>query len=701
MGAIPVSSSHWRGRSRFSVIAVCVVAAANVAAGQEEEPRREIRLEPVVVTATRTGLTTEESPASATVLDREDVQTSANIAVDDILRTIPGFSLYRRSSSLITPPDRDTEAQGVTLRNIGPAGASRALVMVDGVPIIGAYDGQVFWGKISKENIDRIEVVRGGGASLWGNYAMAGVINILTPKPTDKGATINATYGSDGLTDDDFSVSARRDKLMVGLEGNFFNLDGFPIVSSDQPRGPIDIDATSHHSLFNGRVGYQISDAAEVWLHGQYFDETLDYGTALSTSDTKAGLEDLTATLRTDDGSQWQAVLFSNQQSFHIRFAQADDDTRTKEHVTRQQSVPYTDVGSSLVWSRRMLDPLVLSSGLDLHWIDGQSRDQVFDSTGTQTDRLRSDGKQFFAGIFLEGIYTPTPQWEFALSGREDLWTNYDGTVTDSAGTSSASFPGRSRGTFNPRLGVLYRTTEWLHLRAAAYRAFRAPTLAELYRHSAVEDQQFVPNPNLSPERLNGAEAGIDLPLLDNFDLRTTGFWAEIQDPILNVDIENDAQGNPQRQRVNERVARTFGAEVEALYEIIPELELSGSYLFNDSTLVSTRPQEGDLAGFQLAQIPPHTATMRAEYRNPRLVTVRLEGRFTDESFEDQEHGDHLPSVFLLNLTVARSVQPLWNAEVFFAGENLTDREYIVDHGGGVKQIGSPLLVHGGVRFRL
>ena len=254
-----ISNARWGEQLfSFSVVAVCVLTT--IAAGalaQEETPKRETRLETVVVTATRTGLSEGEPAASATVLDQQDVQVSADITVDDILRTIPGFSLYRRSSSLVTPPDLDTEAQGVTLRNIGPAGASRALVMVDGVPIIGAFDGQVFWGKVPKESIDHIEVVRGSGASLWGNYAMAGVINIITRKPTETGAALKATYGTDGLTDDYLSVSGRQGKLMVGLEGDFFNLDGFPVVASDQ-RGPIDGNGSSRHEVFNGRVGYAL-----------------------------------------------------------------------------------------------------------------------------------------------------------------------------------------------------------------------------------------------------------------------------------------------------------------------------------------------------------------------------------------------------------------------------------------------------------
>ena len=713
---------RWRELSGPYVVAICVLATIDaVAVAQEEAAKHALRLEPVVVTATRTALSPEEPPASATVLDQEAVRTSADIAVDDILRTIPGFSLYRRSSSIVTPPDLDTEAQGVTLRNIGPAGASRALVMVDGVPIIGAFDGQVFWGKVPKESIDHIEVVRGSGASLWGNYAMAGVINIKTRKPTDNGAALKASYGTDGLTDDYLAVSGRRDKLTIGLAGNFFNLDGFPVVASDQ-RGPIDGKASSRDEVFNGTVGYQISDAASVSLHGQYFDQAYNYGTQLRTAGTSAGLIDLSSTLHTADGSEWQAMLFSNMQSFNIQFSQAND-TRTSEHLSLKQTIPFTDIGASLTWSRRMLEPLVTSVGTDLHWIDGQSRDHIFDpDTGDPTGQLRSDGKQFFWGLFLQGIYTPTPQVEIALGGRVDLWTNYDGTQngvqtdpdTSLTTTTNNSFASQTRAAFNPRLSLLYRATDWLHLRAAAYRAFRAPTLAELYRQSAVEGLTLLPNPDLSPERLNGAEVGVDLPVLDNVDVRATGFWNEVDDPIENVDVDPSLCGGSAamtggaaqegeatcRKRFNEGLARTFGAEAEALYEVVPGLTFSGSYLFSDATLVHAAPQDKDLEGFQLAQIPPHTATVAGEYRNLRLFTFRLEGRFVDEQFEDQEHMDKQGSYFILNATLARQL-PLWNGEIFLAGENLTDREYTVDHGGGIRQIGSPLLVHGGVRFRL
>jgi len=707
-----VQNRHCNARQwsqpRAALIAVCVAIGCGVAVAQQDAPKGTVRLEPVIVTATRTGLSQGEPAASTTVLDREAIDTSANIAVDDVLRAIPGFSLYRRSSSMVTSPDLDPEAQGVTLRGIGPSGTSRALVMVDGIPIINPFDGQVFFGKISKEQIDHIEVVRGSGASLWGNYAMAGVINIITRKPTETGAALKASYGTNGLTDDNLFVSGRKDRFAIGLEGNFFNTDGFPTVAPEQ-RGPIDGNASSRHEIFTGRVGYWLNDTDSIFLHGQFFDEDRNDGTRLRTSDTTSGLIDLSGTVHTADGSEWQATVFSNQQRFHINFISAQMN-RTIERVSQRQTIPFTDVGGSLVWSRRLFDPLLTTAGFDAHWIDGQSRDVFFDTTTTPPTvdaRQRSDGKQFLSGFFLQEIYTPTPQWEFALAGRVDLWTNYDGTLTDAPAGGAATttrFSSRTEARFNPRLSILYRAADWLNLRGAAYRGFRAPNLAELYRQSEVEDLVLRPNPRLGPERLNGAEAGVDLPVFSNVDLRATGFWNEVEDPVTNVDVENGPRDPVtgaalERRRVNLGLARTIGAEVEALYEFLPGAQIYGSYLFADATLVDAPAQDMDLEGHALAQIPAHTFTVGGRYSDPQLFTFMLEGRFVDEQFEDAENEQKFGSYFVLNGSVSRRL-PFWNGEVFLAAENLMDREYTVDLGGGIRKIGSPLLGHGGVRFR-
>ena len=119
-------------------------------------------------------------PASVNVLGREDIKQSPALVADDVLRQIPTFSLFRRTSSLASHPT----AQGVSLRGIGPSGVSRTLVLLDGVPFNDPFGGWVYWSRVPLESADRIEVVDGSSSSLYGNYAMGGVINFVTSPPT-------------------------------------------------------------------------------------------------------------------------------------------------------------------------------------------------------------------------------------------------------------------------------------------------------------------------------------------------------------------------------------------------------------------------------------------------------------------------------------------------------------------------------------
>ena len=146
------------------------------------------KLPPVIVTSTRTGIAPEDATTYVTVLTNQDIKQSPQLVLDDLLRQVTGFNTFRRSSSMVTAPADDPEAEGVTLRGVGPGGASRALVMLDGIPVNDAFGGWIYWDEIPLNSIDRIEVVEGGGSNLWGNEAEGGVINIISkPIPDNSG----------------------------------------------------------------------------------------------------------------------------------------------------------------------------------------------------------------------------------------------------------------------------------------------------------------------------------------------------------------------------------------------------------------------------------------------------------------------------------------------------------------------------------
>src|SRR5262250_1188640 len=167
-GTLVVSASHLQ-ENRY-----------NWDAGDANLTHLEITLNPtgatqqVTVTA-RVPTPLGDSPISDRQLTSDDLTATPNLALDDTLRQIPGFTLFRRSSSRAANPT----TQGVTLRGLSASGASRTLVLAGGVPLNDPFGGWVYWGRVPEAAIDRIEIVRGALSDLYGADAVGGVIHIV------------------------------------------------------------------------------------------------------------------------------------------------------------------------------------------------------------------------------------------------------------------------------------------------------------------------------------------------------------------------------------------------------------------------------------------------------------------------------------------------------------------------------------------
>src|SRR3989475_7354704 len=205
-----------RLKALLGLLGLCLLAPALGAAA--ETPEEPVSLPPVVVSAGRVEQRLADVPTHATVLTREDIERSAAQTVDDLLREVPGFSLFRRSSSVAANPT----TQGVSLRGIGPSGVSRTLVLLDGVPFNDPFGGWVYWTRVPLESTDRIEVVDGASSSLYGSYAMGGVINIVSSRPAARTAELKAQYGNRNSPKLDFFGSDVWGKLGVAVDGSIF-----------------------------------------------------------------------------------------------------------------------------------------------------------------------------------------------------------------------------------------------------------------------------------------------------------------------------------------------------------------------------------------------------------------------------------------------------------------------------------------------
>lgn len=681
-----------------------------------QQPVPTYKLPPVIVTSTRTGIAPEDATTYVTVLTGQDIKQSPQLVLDDLLRQVTGFNTFRRSSSIVTAPADDPEAEGVTLRGVGPGGASRALVMLDGIPVNDAFGGWLYWDEIPLNSIDRIEVVEGGGSNLWGNEAEGGVINIISkPIPDNSGVETQASYGIRNTTQDAVTVNYNQGPIRGMLEGNFFNTDGWNIVQSNF-RGPIDGRSSSINELFAGRVEFDPGSGLSSFLRGSYYNENLDLGTPFRNARVSRGFINGGAALDDRLGDLFHLSVYAHLSSYFQNFSTVNA-ARTIETPTQLQSVPSTDVGGFLTWTRTFFKYHQVAAGGDFRLIDGQSQDSFYNFTGAViADQRVSSGRQNFFGAYIEDVFQPTDYFQVDASVRGDFFDSFDGQIQDTPAVgvpTNVTFPAHLRTATSPKLGIRYNPWKWLTLRAAIYEAFRVPTLAELYRQSSVEDLVLLPNPNLSPEFMEGGEIGFQFRKFKGITLSATGYWDILHDPISNVvTAANPITGNDsERTRVNLGRARIRGYELDAEYSLssllynaayLDPITITGSFLESEATLVSN-PPDPTLVGRRLALVPWETINVGVRYSNPIFGDLTVQQQYWGKQYEDSDNHDIQGNYWITNLTLSKTFQEITQARwlngtmVFAKVQNMMNRSYVIDLGGGIPKVGTPLLIQFGL----
>ena len=675
--------------------------------------------EAVTVTPTRTEQRLGDVAASVNVVDKEMIRRSAAVVADDVLRMVPTFSLFRRTSSLAAHPT----TQGVSLRGIGPSGVSRTLVMIDGVPFNDPFGGWVYWTRVALESVERVEVVDGTSSSVWGNYAMGGVINVVSSRPRPRTFEFRTQGGNNGTGKADFLASDVWGKFGAALEGSFFGTNGFPIVVENE-RGPIDTQATVDYQNLGVKLDYSASERVSGFVRVGYFREERDNAKS-STFDATTGQPvspDLGVPEANDtlwksvsggvrvalpDQSDLQARVFLDFERFHSNFMAVPNlQTRAIGRMTLLQRVPTTGIGAMAQWTKPVSTRQLYSAGADWRRVDGASEEQALDTlTGTRVTTLReSGGKQQTAGAFVQGQFWPVAKLSVTLSGRVDHWRNYEGrnletnAATGQPTANNRLLPDQDDTVFSPRGAVLYhinnRVTAWGTLGAG----FRAPTLNELYRQFRVGAVLTLANEQLGPERLVGGELGVNVVPAENLSVRATWFDNRVENPVSNVTIATNTQ---QRQNLGRTQIRGIQTDVE--YRIASDWRVGAGYVHNDATVREFAANPA-LVGNTLPQVPDNRGSLNLTYTNQRYATVAFNAMFFGRQFNEDtnlgtvpgETEPGLPAYAMLELSASRTITR--NFDVFFGVQNLLDEEYFV--GLAPTTIGSPRLVHGGVRVR-
>ncbi len=630
------------GADLFTLLALCLWTALYPAA---QEPSEEVKLEPLKTSITVTEKITAEVPGVVSQLDGKAIESRPGINLDDRLRDVPGFGLFRRNSSVAAHPT----TQGISLRGLASSGASRTLVLVDGLPANDPFGGWVYWSRFNPDSVDRVEVSRGASSSVFGDRAMGGVISLFTPPPRARHFQGTMEGGNAGIAEATAGYTELFGALGVSAFGRAFATDGYYIVPSEI-RGPVDTRAGADFVVGDVKLDH-FAGARRLSLKTNVLVERRDNGTPLQTNSSSLGTVGLTYS-----DEQFAVNAYHSRGEFRSSFSTILAG-RASERPTFRQQVPSEDWGASAIW-RRSTAPWNLVAGADVHRPRGESRDTLF-PTG-----FRAGGGR----LWQHGLFGQT---DFALGRR----------VRAHAGLRH-DFSGRGNTFLSPSAGLVIADgpRRW---RASAYRSFRAPTLNELFRIFSAGNTLTLANDQLRPETLVGGEAGMDWHM-EALALRTTLFWNAVDDLVGNATILVEPNRITQQRR-NLGSATTRGAEVE-VHKAFRRLRASASYLFVDARL-DTR--------LRIPQVGRHQGSAQLRYETGKtLASAGI--RSYALQFEDDLNRRLLPGFATVQLMIRQRLAHGFSAVA--AVENLLDRRFLVGL-TPAPAIGAPRLWRAGLRW--
>jgi outer membrane receptor protein involved in Fe transport len=648
--------------------------------------------ETITVTAERVPTPVVSSISNAKILAGDDLRAAPYQSLEERLRSFPEFSLFRRTSSLVAHPT----TQGVSLRGIGPSGVSRSLVLVDGIPLNDAFGGWVYWDRIPSLSLEQVEITNGGGSTLYGNYALGGIVQLLKRIPEPATVEFQGQGGSNASLKGDLYASHRIGPWGFAVSGAAFDFDGYTLVARPQ-RGAVDIPAFSRHQAARFLVDRAASGSSLVWfLDGGFLNEHRGNGTPAqnnqtTTFDVATGLQ---FSPREED--RFEIRSFFRRNIFASTFSAVAAD-RNSERLTTQQHNPSADGGASVLWFRTRGAHRLLA-GADLWLVDGESTDNIFFAPLRFGLVRVGGGKQSTVGFFGEENYALSPRATLVLGGRVDVWRNYDGRLENfppEGPRQIAETPGETKAVFSPRAGFNVQANPIVTLYGSIQRSFRAPTLNELYRQFTVGNVVTTANSGLVPERNTGGETGVRFQFTETWRAGLAGFFNVLSDPVSNVTIQTTpTQIIRQRQNLGE--ARVYGLELSSNWQPASFLRAQVFYLW-DRTRVAEFPADPALVDKRLPQVPEHRFSFTTEVSIPRGPRVVLLGRFVGDQYDDDLNQVVLDNYFQLDAQVSQELRE--SVRLFLSLENMTDTRPLVNR-SPVDFLGAPFQVRGGLHLR-
>lgn len=683
-------------------------------------------LPPITVTAGR-GSALDKLDVSTTLMTREQIQALPETGVDQIVNRIPGVWLPNVPTGQLHPT-----AQPVNIRGFGTSTTINTLVMVDGVPINDPYFRTINWSAIPKNAVERIEVIRGGGAtSLWGNMAMGGVINIVTREPTRTAASADVSYGSYNTANAEVAGSyVVNDDVKIGMSYNHGQSTGYNLTPAQYQNINL-VPTASKADNVAANVFLTPSDKLKVFAKA-YWNQTWEDGLVWTYAHNNWSTYRLLlgGTYRIDDQSSINASGWAAGGSFGtINVASGGYNLNnigaTNQFVSQIEASPSADQGGSMFYEANFGPLRDIKIGVDARRTLVTDYNNLFASAAANPTTFVVNGEHRLQGVFGQGTYrfTGIPV-DITVGLRGDFWQAINASVLTQNSSTLNVVPNASASSFDPRVGLKFHASDEVTLRGAIYRNFSAPGMNQMYRVFASGTSYATINPNLQPMTNFGQEVGLDFER-KGFTLSGTYFNNNLNNfidfitvcnanPVCAAPFVTAAGLSPAfttvRQYQNIGNATFQGFELIATWQPFEQLRLIGSFTNTVAYLTSSTNPMLVRTGVQLGQVPNYMFTAGLEWRPIETLVITAALKSFPPYWNDTNHTTLNDGATLIDLGMrwspARdvdlygSIQNLTNVQYLAQGYTRTSFEGSIVNASAIPQLGMPLTAIAGLRVR-
>ena len=677
----------WKGRV---ALGLTLAGMGMHAAAQQDLPKVKAA-DSVTVNADRGLVGVSDSATSVAVVSQQQMQEQPGLTLDDKLHEVAGFQLFRRTSSWTANPT----TEGLSLRGLGSTAASRTLVVSDEVPLNDAFGGWIHWDEIPSLAIEQARLLRGGAADLYGSSAIGGVVDVVPEAPMERGFQMKVDAG--GATENSANEDALISMAMrrIGLLGAYSGLTtGGYIPIAPAFRGTVDVP--SNVTEESGRLVLTTPRPARGvrgFLLGNVLNEVRGNGTPLQTNGTR--LWRVVGGVNADSGWGHGVLrLYGSREAYRQSFSAIAAD-RNSETLTKLQRVPVDEMGVVAQGARQLGKEVTAALGVDVR--DVRATDDETTPSGVTTG---SSARQRETGGYADAIWLPKG-WAkgFTVSGsvRVDSFRTFDARQVTSNVGGVKSLPELDELMVSPRLGVVKRVGHGFLFTGTGFRAFRGPTMNELYRTGQVGQQTTLANSSLLAERATGFEfGGEEIGRLGS--LRATYFWTEVNRPISAVELSQTATSQL-LQRQNLGQIRSRGAMVEGQTASWRGLDAGFGYQLAVATVTafnSSSSAQANLTGNWIPEVPRESVTVFANYVRPKIASFHVTASYEGQEFDDAANTFVLRPYARVDVSAERNLGRGFS--VYAGAQNVLNRT--IDAGlTPILTLASPRLVQGELRY--